>query len=495
MFPTTGIGILIVVLIGVFFIGGFGNLLYQMFHRLRFEQKEFQKVRDNESDFKTQTTDVTIIQREFLNGVSEKCAIRHRIESLAAIKQRGGAVAQTALSSILEGRQSLIGSFPRHILSILVILGLIGTLVGLIEAVTRAEPMGNLTKLTDLGKVASTIGGTLGGMRTAFSTTLWGLGGTLALGFLSYFFNRKQSLFINELEDFTATALIPRFFPESTHTLQNVSNSIIQASSAINAASKKLTDVAWEVRLDESQQVTLSLEQSTKVLSDLYTRIEGTLRDSDRVANVIKDSQNEFSKVLNELLPDLANKSQGFTSTLKTYETDQERRFAKLLGELATTITNQTSTLYTDLSKLLGTINEELTITRAAHENDSFAVSQMVDEFNHLVSEYLNLNLFSEQVMLLREVSTSLTQLQQIPQAIQQIFGNPNREDPANSSFIAQFQLAITKLEKVSTQLPGEGFWQKLESTLNQLNSNVAFMNINIREKDKSLWKRIFGSY
>ncbi len=124
---------------------------------------------------------------------------------------------QTVLDGI-RGRMDESREISRYLISLLVFLGLLGTFWGL---------------LGTIGAVSSVIGGLevgsgdfnlmfqtmkaglqepLKGMGTAFSSSLFGLGGSLVLGFLDIQANHAQNRFFNELEEWLSgvTQLVDR---------------------------------------------------------------------------------------------------------------------------------------------------------------------------------------------------------------------------------------------------------------------------------------------
>ena len=482
MIPTTKIGIFIDGLILLFFTYGFIELLYQTLYKLSSERRALLRVRANEEMLNVQTGDTRVLQRELLKDVPEKRAIRHRVESIAAIRQRGGAVEQNALSDVFVGRQSVLGGGSRHVLGILIILGLLGTLIGLGQAITEAQPLSDPNQLTDLRRIARTIGGTLGGMRTAFSTTFCGLACTLFLGLVSFWFNKKQSLFINDLEDFTTTVLIPRFYPDNMETMLKVSDSLMRTSGAMDMATNKLTDVAWEIRLDESQQLVSSLEETTGILSerlqdlhDLHYRIEGIMKNFDEAADTIKNSQENLATTLNNLLPDLALKSQGLVDALDSFKIEQANRLEQLLKNVDETIEERNAVLTEELSKLLEKVNQTMETTATAQENTALYINQ-------LVQESLNSEQFFEQVNLLRDIVAALKQLQNLPQDLQRLVGVPEGQETDHDSVFAELQTSTRELNQISRQLRDESLMQKQVDILDKLDKGIQQINRNIEE-------------
>ncbi len=104
-----------------------------------------------------------------------------------------------------EGRD-----LSRYLTSLLVFLGLLGTFWGLIETVTSVgKVIGSLSAGGELGSVFEDmkkgLAQPLAGMGIAFSSSLFGLAGSLVLGFLDLQASQAQNRFYTEVEDFLAT--------------------------------------------------------------------------------------------------------------------------------------------------------------------------------------------------------------------------------------------------------------------------------------------------
>ncbi len=95
----------------------------------------------------------------------------------------------------------------RYMIGLLVFLGLLGTFWGLLLTVSGVGQMiGTLTATGNnttamFGSLMEGLQGPLSGMGTAFSSSLFGLAGSLVLGFLDLQASHAQNRFFNELED------------------------------------------------------------------------------------------------------------------------------------------------------------------------------------------------------------------------------------------------------------------------------------------------------
>ena len=104
-----------------------------------------------------------------------------------------------------EGRE-----MGRYIMNLLVFLGLLGTFWGLLETVNAvAETINGLAATNGPAEDAVTqlianLREPLSGMGTAFSSSLFGLGGSLVVGFLDLQAGQAQNRFYTDLEDWLA---------------------------------------------------------------------------------------------------------------------------------------------------------------------------------------------------------------------------------------------------------------------------------------------------
>jgi hypothetical protein len=119
-----------------------------------------------------------------------------------------------ALRSILDSigaRLDESRDVSRYMIGLLVFLGLLGTFWGLLDTVNAvggairslATDTGPAENMFDDLRVA--LEGPLSGMGTAFSSSLFGLAGSLVLGFLDLQAAQAQNRFYNDLEEWLST--------------------------------------------------------------------------------------------------------------------------------------------------------------------------------------------------------------------------------------------------------------------------------------------------
>ncbi len=112
----------------------------------------------------------------------------------------------------LANRLDEARDISRYLTGLLVFLGLLGTFWGLIETVGSVGSIINGLKVggdadTVFDALKEGLAAPLGGMGISFSSSLFGLAGSLVLGFLELQTNQAQNRFYTNLEDWLATTV------------------------------------------------------------------------------------------------------------------------------------------------------------------------------------------------------------------------------------------------------------------------------------------------
>ncbi|WP_245837728.1 biopolymer transporter ExbB [Tropicimonas sediminicola] len=137
---------------------------------------------------------------------------------LAALLRSRGVnrqISSTSASSILESVATRIDEgrdITRYIVNLLIFLGLLGTFYGLattvpavVETIRSLAPQEGETGVEVFSKLMNGLEAQLGGMGTAFGSSLLGLAGSLVVGLLELFASRGQNRFYRELEEWLSS--------------------------------------------------------------------------------------------------------------------------------------------------------------------------------------------------------------------------------------------------------------------------------------------------
>jgi hypothetical protein len=115
-------------------------------------------------------------------------------------------VATRSLLDSIASRLDESRDLSRYLVGLLIFLGLLGTFWGLLQTVSAVGGVvGTLSSATDTSslfrELQAGLQAPLGGMGTAFGTSLFGLAGSIILGFCDLQAGQAQNRFYNELED------------------------------------------------------------------------------------------------------------------------------------------------------------------------------------------------------------------------------------------------------------------------------------------------------
>lgn len=138
--------------------------------------------------------------------------------SLAALLSDSGArhaLTSTSTRSILDSAATRLDEgreITRYIINLLIFLGLLGTFYGLattvpavVDTIRSLATQEGSTGLDVFAKLMTGLEAQLGGMGTAFGSSLLGLAGSLVVGILDLFAGRGQNRFYRELEEWLSS--------------------------------------------------------------------------------------------------------------------------------------------------------------------------------------------------------------------------------------------------------------------------------------------------
>jgi hypothetical protein len=176
----------------------------------------------------------------------------------------------------------------RYLTGLLVFLGLLGTFWGLIETVGSVGGIINGLKVGgDADQVFDALkeglAAPLGGMGISFSSSLFGLAGSLILGFLDLQTSQAQNRFYTNLEDWLATAV---------DDLPAIAPAVAGATPAISDALE---------RLRHSITDSTSGKATTAAMANLAEAIQGLVQHMRAEQQMIRDWADAQAKLNNDI--------------------------------------------------------------------------------------------------------------------------------------------------------------------------------------------------
>ena len=204
-----------------------------------------------------------------------------RAEHVALSAQTMRAFLDSLATRLDEGRD-----ISRYLTGLLVFLGLLGTFWGLIETVGSVGSIINGLKVggdadSVFDALKEGLAAPLGGMGISFSSSLFGLAGSLVLGFLDLQTSQAQNRFYTNLEDWLAT------------TVQDIGGS---AGATVPAG---LTE-AFE-RLRRSVEDGGANKATTAAMANLAEAIQGLVQHMRSEQQMIRDWAEEQAKLNRDL--------------------------------------------------------------------------------------------------------------------------------------------------------------------------------------------------
>jgi hypothetical protein len=223
-------------------------------------------------------------------------------------ERKGGRVSlsATSLRTLLDGIATRLDEsreISRYFIGLLVFLGLLGTFYGLLETLRSVGGViGTLSIGTgDVGRafndLKTGLQAPIAGMGTAFSASLFGLAGSLVLGFLDLQAGQAQNRFYNDLEEWLSSytrlsgggplseagdASVPAYIQalleqtaDSLENLQRITGRGEESRIAANASIVTLTDKLSLLgdQMKTEQNLLLRLAENQMELKPVLTRL------------------------------------------------------------------------------------------------------------------------------------------------------------------------------------------------------------------------------
>jgi hypothetical protein len=207
---------------------------------------------------------------------------------------------RTMLDSIAN-RLDESRDISRYLIGLLVFLGLLGTFWGLLqtigsigETIQSLDPgSGDTTAVLDALK--SGLAAPLAGMGTAFSSSLFGLSGSLVLGFLDLQAGRAQTRFYTELENWLSSVT------DLSSDIMGADSSKLDSSDEIRALSERLRS------LQESGGSSPRVATAMANLADGISGLVKNMRSEQQIMRDWVEAQSEEQKAMRTTLEKIAD--------------------------------------------------------------------------------------------------------------------------------------------------------------------------------------------
>ncbi|MEQ8736186.1 MAG: flagellar motor protein MotA [Rhodospirillaceae bacterium] len=263
---------------------------------------------------------------------------------LSESNSRGGkfSLSAQAMRTLLDGIASRLEEsrdLARYFVGLSIFLGLLGTFWGLLGTVASVgDVIRNLSITGDdislvFNDLKAGLEAPLGGMGTAFSSSLFGLAGSLVLGFLDLQAGQAQNAFYNDLEEWL-----------SGMTRLSSGTSVGDGEQGVSAYTEALLEQTAE-SLDELQRILGRSEESRIAANEHFATMNEKLsllteqmKAEQQVLLKVAGNQKDLAPLLEKIgsLGDIFNQPQnaGFDQDTKTHIRNIDHALGRLVTEL-----------------------------------------------------------------------------------------------------------------------------------------------------------------
>lgn len=213
---------------------------------------------------------------DVLYGVNHKSLFYQRYEAISRLNEQHAAVNHAALASTLVASESTRLSFPRFVNSILILVGVLGTIISLSIALLGASNLLDISQgmRGDMGMV-------IHGMSTAMSTTITAIISYLFYGYFYLKLTDVQTHFLGNLEQVTTLYLLPKMSGSEEKMLAEVGglvSSLYKLAQHMEYAQSHYTEAGSQLK-----DIIARLGSDMNVMTRDITEIKSILRDGFRL--------------------------------------------------------------------------------------------------------------------------------------------------------------------------------------------------------------------
>ena len=277
-------------------------------------------------------------------------------------ERSGGRMSLSALSmrSMLDSIYSRLDEsrdMSRYLIGLLIFLGLLGTFWGLLETVGAVgKTIGSLSLAAgDFASIFSDLKAglqsPLNGMAVAFSSSLFGLAGSLVLGFLELQASQSQNRFYNDLEEWLSSytrlssggglgegdqsvpAYVQALLEQTADSLENLQRTISRSEEGRNSA----------------QHTLMALVDKLSILTDQMKAEQGLMIK-------LAESQMEIRPVLQNLSNYLDGQEMGLDEASRSHLRNLDVYVMRLLEEMSEGRNQTVAELRSEIKLLARTI-------------------------------------------------------------------------------------------------------------------------------------------
>jgi hypothetical protein len=280
----------------------------------------------------------------------------------AMLQERRGTLSLSpmALRSLLDGLLSRLEEsrdLSSYVIGLLIFLGLLGTFWGLSQTIgSVGQVLSGLTvNSSEPGSVFETLkaglSAPLAGMGTAFSSSLFGLSGSLVLGFLDLQAGQAQNRFFNDMEEWLSGSMrVPggAVVTDGDHSVPAYLTALLEQT----AESLEVLQQAVQ-RGEETRQAT---HEQLQALNERLAALGEHLQGEQALLQRLATGQSELGPVLSRLSEAIGHSSAPLDDASRGHLRNLDIYVARLIEELITGREEMLRHIRSDIKLLARTI-------------------------------------------------------------------------------------------------------------------------------------------
>ena len=287
------------------------------------------------------------------------------LASLLKGKKSKTILTSSSLNSILDSvatRLNEARDLTRYVINLLIFLGLLGTFYGLaitvpevVNTIKSLVPKEGQTAVEVFENLMAGLEGQLGGMGTAFASSLLGLAGSLVVGLLELFANHGQNRFYMQLEEWLSSFTSIGIFGDGENVDQATgNNNITPVISAVGSQISELGEM-FEKSIENNSTTALQINSLSKAMEELVgskvtisKRVNGTDGFDKASIEKLVSSQQDLNTLIKGQFGERSTRDLENLTRLRNIEV----QLSRLVDELANARQDALSELRSDLAQL-----------------------------------------------------------------------------------------------------------------------------------------------
>ena len=287
------------------------------------------------------------------------------LASLLKRKKSKTILTSSSLNSILDSvatRLNEARDLTRYVINLLIFLGLLGTFYGLaitvpevVNTIKSLVPKEGQTGIEVFDNLMAGLEGQLGGMGTAFASSLLGLAGSLVVGLLELFANHGQNRFYMQLEEWLSSFTSIGIFGDTENVDETTNDGKI--SPIISAVGAQISELGqmFEKSIENSAKTNEQINSLSQAIEELAgSKVIGsktvTSNDGFDKTSIEKlvSSQQDLNTLIKGQFGERSSRDLENLTRLRNIEV----QLSRLVDELANARQDALSELRSDLAQL-----------------------------------------------------------------------------------------------------------------------------------------------